>query len=131
MSPSISGAAGAIISNAADLDRFLRALVDGDLLPPASLRAMKPTPGSGGGGYGLGLGRAELECGPVLGHDGDIFGYTSVTMVSPDGSQGLVLLLNGAVQSREAWRATNRVITELICDDDQAAGTKGSFSEGL
>jgi D-alanyl-D-alanine carboxypeptidase len=116
MSPSISGAAGAMISNAADLDRFLRALVSGDLLPPASLRAMKPTSGSRDGGYGLGLGRAGLDCGSMLGHNGDVFGYTSVAMVSDDGNQGLVLLLNGPVPSPEAWRTTDRTINELLCD---------------
>jgi hypothetical protein len=55
----------------------------------------------------------------MLGHNGSVFGYTSVALVSSEGSQGLVLLLNGPQRSREAAQTTDRIINKLVCDADQ------------
>lgn len=81
--PSHAGAAGAIVSNAADLSSFYGALMDGRLLPPPLLREMKKTvaedptdPNSFQ--YGLGLERVNDACGAHWGHRGAIFGYQSL-----------------------------------------------------
>jgi D-alanyl-D-alanine carboxypeptidase len=81
--------AGDIISSAADLNRFFRALLGGRLLAPDLLRQMETTVPAvqdgqyAGFDYGLGLMRLDLgpACGagaPVVwGHGGDVFGYNT------------------------------------------------------
>ena len=82
LSPTLLGAAGAMISTARDVARFFRALLSGRLLAPAQLRAMKtidPVATGGirdsglrGGGWGLGLLRERFPCGTAWGHDNEI-----------------------------------------------------------
>jgi hypothetical protein len=82
--PSHAWAAGAIVSNAADLSTFFRALLSGRLLPPALLQEMKqtvaedPTDPQKTFSYGLGLRRVADTCGANWGHTGTIFGYQSM-----------------------------------------------------
>ncbi|WP_031511677.1 serine hydrolase, partial [Streptomyces megasporus] len=58
------GAAGDVISTSGDLNRFQRALLKGQLLPPAQMREMLDEVPSGEGlGFGLGVEFAELSCG--------------------------------------------------------------------
>jgi D-alanyl-D-alanine carboxypeptidase len=71
---------GAIISNAADLARFNRALMTGRLLTPSMLREMKTTVPQDPTDpnqfrYGLGIERVQDTCGANWGHGGAIFGY--------------------------------------------------------
>ena len=81
--PSHAWAAGAIVSNAADLSHFYRALMTGKVLNPAELRQMKTTVAEDPNDpnstfrYGLGLQRVNDDCGVNWGHDGAIFGYQS------------------------------------------------------
>ena len=63
-------AAGAVVSTAADLDRFFTELVASDVG-----RRMEPR---GDARYGLGLARFETDCGPVVGHTGNVLGIVSV-----------------------------------------------------
>ncbi|MEV4493206.1 serine hydrolase domain-containing protein [Micromonospora coxensis] len=84
--------AGALISTAADLDRFFRALLGGRLLRPAELARMRTTvpfdpevPEAGG--YGLGLIRLALPGGDHWGHDGVVFGHSTISLHSPDGTR--------------------------------------------
>jgi D-alanyl-D-alanine carboxypeptidase len=82
--PSHAWAAGAIVSNAADLSKFYRALLSGRLLGPLLLRQMQntvavdPTDPTSTFGYGLGLWRVNDSCGANWGHFGAIFGYQSM-----------------------------------------------------
>jgi D-alanyl-D-alanine carboxypeptidase len=79
--PSHAWAAGAIVSNAADLSRFYKALMGGRLLAPGLLREMKQTVAEDPADpnttfrYGLGLQRVEDTCGVNWGHGGTISGY--------------------------------------------------------
>ena len=81
--PSHAWAAGAIVSNAADLSHFYRALMTGKLLDRAQLRQMKttvamdPNDPNSTFRYGLGLQRVNDDCGANWGHDGSIYGYDS------------------------------------------------------
>ena len=63
-------AAGAVVSTAADLDRFFTRLVGSGLG-----RRMRPAAGAR---YGLGLARFETPCGPVVGHTGNLLGTLTV-----------------------------------------------------
>lgn len=90
MDTSWAGAAGAMISTGADLNRFLIALLAGKLLPPAQLAEMQRTvPAesmSPGFHYGLGLARVPVSCGKeVWGHGGSILGYRTRNGATPDG----------------------------------------------
>ena len=78
--PSTIWAAGNMISNAADLSRFYRALMTGGLLTPSMLREMKTTvptdPAKPAGlRYGLGIMRLPGSCGAIWGHNGFWPGY--------------------------------------------------------
>jgi D-alanyl-D-alanine carboxypeptidase len=77
-------AAGAMVSTAADLDRFFTRLLPGDLG-----RRMRPR---GDDRYGLGLARFDTDCGPVVGHTGNLLG--TITIVWTRGDRVLVAAAN-------------------------------------
>ncbi|MDG4825883.1 serine hydrolase [Asanoa sp. WMMD1127] len=81
--PSQAGAAGVVVSTLADVNRFFRALLAEDLLPPAALDAMRAG--------GLGLGRLETPDGPVYGYNGGFFGFQARSWHSADGERQLTL----------------------------------------
>ncbi|WP_258346034.1 serine hydrolase domain-containing protein [Saccharopolyspora gregorii] len=101
INPTWAGAAGDIISSTADGNRFLRALIDGEVLRPAELAEMQRTvpatemeanwPGLR---YGLGLMWAPNDCGGYWSHGGDIPGYKTRNGVSPDGERSVVVSIN-------------------------------------
>ncbi|WP_351227629.1 serine hydrolase domain-containing protein [Streptomyces sp. NPDC002133] len=99
LNPSAAGAAGEMISNTSDLQRFYRALLGGKLLPAEQLKEMTDTvplsPESPRYGYGLGLMRTELSCGKeVWGHGGGIHGSLSEAVATRDARHSLALNLN-------------------------------------
>jgi D-alanyl-D-alanine carboxypeptidase len=69
-------AAGAVVSTAADLDRFFTWLLGSELG-----RRMRPAAGAR---YGLGLARFESPCGPVVGHTGNLLGTLTVVWTRDD-----------------------------------------------
>ena len=69
-------AAGAVVSTAADLDRFFARLLGSRLG-----QQMRPAAGAR---YGLGLARFETPCGPVIGHTGNLLGTVTVVWTSGD-----------------------------------------------
>jgi D-alanyl-D-alanine carboxypeptidase len=91
---SFAGTAGAVVSTAPELSRFLSALLGGRLLPPAQLAAMKTTVSAGAGtgiDYGLGILRTDTPCGTVWGHTGSTFGHDSYMFGSADGHRTLII----------------------------------------
>ncbi|WP_091310202.1 serine hydrolase domain-containing protein [Amycolatopsis tolypomycina] len=117
--------AGNIISSAADLNRFFRALFGGELLPADVLAQMKttvPWPGEGGlVGYGLGLMRISLAgiCGPgapdVWGHGGDVPGYNTWSMSDAAGTRGITVASSPDLTASPAAaaRRTLAMVTEF------------------
>ncbi|TDB71184.1 class A beta-lactamase-related serine hydrolase [Micromonospora sp. KC723] len=88
--------AGALISTSADLNRFFRALLGGRLLRRAELARMRTTvplvpEQPEAGGYGLGLYWLALPGGPYWGHDGLVFGHSTISLHSPDGTRQATL----------------------------------------
>ncbi|MEU4211706.1 serine hydrolase domain-containing protein [Streptomyces sp. NPDC026206] len=96
--------AGAVISSAADLDRFLTALLAGSaggLVSDDSLRQMTnalPT-GTAKTAYGLGVREIALSCGKVLGHGGIVQGFQTQTYATPDGGRTVVAFANASNNS--------------------------------
>ncbi|TDC48409.1 class A beta-lactamase-related serine hydrolase [Actinomadura sp. KC345] len=109
MNPSISGAAGMIVSRPRDLSAFFAGLVGGRLMPAEQLREMQKTVESPGSGmpnttYGLGLDEMTLSCGRIWGHGGDIHGYQSRGGVTTDGREVTVVVnaLPAAIISKQS-----------------------------
>lgn len=97
-SPSITGAGGAIVSTVGEVARFYRALLQGRLLRPGLLRAMKtmslPADSDIPSRYGLGLAKYPTPCGNAWGHSGSFPGYWTYTFSSRDGKRQVVLMVN-------------------------------------
>jgi D-alanyl-D-alanine carboxypeptidase len=98
--PTTAGS-GATLCTAADLGRFLRALVSGDpaLLEPATRERMLapalPLPDGSGYGYGLGV-KVDTEAGyRRFGHQGDCPGFCGYAYGCPETGVGVVALGNG------------------------------------
>ncbi len=95
ISPTLTWAAGAMVSTLDDVRRFYAALLQGHLLPPAMLEQMLTTvPVDVGHRYGLGIESLDLACGTVWGHNGSIPGYASLSYHDRDGGRGAVLLMS-------------------------------------
>ncbi|MDJ0460233.1 serine hydrolase domain-containing protein [Streptomyces sp. H27-C3] len=100
LNPSAAGAAGEMISNSSDLQRFYRALLKGRLLPKQQLKEMMTTVAVGDqmpeGGYGLELMQLKLKCGKeVWGHGGGIHGSLSEALVTRNADHSLAFNFNG------------------------------------
>jgi len=106
--PSWAWAAGQIIASPSDVNRFMRALVGGELLSPDTLAQMQTTVEGDelweGAGYGLGLIGYPLSCGGVAwGHGGDISGFETRNAVDDTGRAVTVAVtaLPGALSTDE------------------------------
>jgi D-alanyl-D-alanine carboxypeptidase len=84
VNPKVAWTAGAMVSTLGDLRKYGRQLATGALLPPSVFAERVkfgdfPNPGGPPVGYGLGI----LHVGTWLGHDGAIFGFSTITMYEP------------------------------------------------
>jgi D-alanyl-D-alanine carboxypeptidase len=73
MDPTVDWAGGGLVSTAADLAAFLRALTRGQLVSSRAWSEMtrwQPGPAGYYDGYGLGLGRYTFPAAQVIGHHG-------------------------------------------------------------
>lgn len=99
LNPSLAGAAGEMVSNTIDLNRFYQALLSGRLLHRRQLAEMtktEPIKEMPAVSYGLGLMKIKLSCGvDVWGHSGGIQGSISQTVATTDGGHVLSLNFNG------------------------------------
>lgn len=85
-------AAGAIIARAKDYAIWYDALFSGRLITLESLTEM--TTVSPSSGYGLGITRQRVGNVPVIGHGGQIRGYSSIAMRVPQLKASIVVLTN-------------------------------------
>ena len=124
VNPTWAGAAGEIISTTRDLDRFITALFDGELLPADLLAEMRDVlPIAPGSGYGLGL--QSFDAGPdcggeYQGHTGGMHGYQSFLFSNGDKrlemsvTIGAVDSTDPAVQERLGL-AVNNLLLVAVC----------------
>jgi D-alanyl-D-alanine carboxypeptidase len=116
LNPTGAWAAGAMVSTAADVGRFYRALLRGRLLRPEEMRAMTTTvPIVPGAGFGLGIARTRTACGTAWMHNGDIPGYLTSAQTSADGRRQAVVMVNTDTLTARAQRALDRVTTTAYC----------------
>jgi D-alanyl-D-alanine carboxypeptidase len=90
--------AGEIVSTTHDVNRFFDALLNGRILPATLMAEMRRTvplnaEAPAAGGYGLGLIRIPLPCGEAWGHDGVVWGYSTMSF-HRDGGRGTTLAIN-------------------------------------
>ncbi|MEU5160818.1 serine hydrolase domain-containing protein [Streptomyces sp. NPDC020875] len=126
MNGSQGWADGDIISSAADLNRFYRALMRGELLSPKQLAAMKTTTAEG---YGLGLYKTSTSCGKTLwGHGGGAMGSLSDAVTTEDGRHQLAFNANGDYDVTPA--AFTRVVNAEFCGDTSGTPAKSAGETG-
>jgi len=85
-------AAGALVATAEELQIFITALFNGELISAAALEKMTDTEANG---YGFGILATELGAGnPGFAHNGAIPGYSSMMGISPESGDVIVILTN-------------------------------------
>jgi D-alanyl-D-alanine carboxypeptidase len=95
-SPSFAWAAGNGVSDVDDIARFYAALLGGRLLRPALLREALRTVDTGQPGrrYGLGIEARKSPFGTLIGHEGDILGFSIKALSSRDGRRQAIVAVN-------------------------------------
>ncbi|WP_239139439.1 serine hydrolase domain-containing protein [Sphaerisporangium krabiense] len=118
MDPSMAWTSGQMISTPKDLNRFLGALLGGELLKPEVLEQMKQTvtvPGQAEWSYGLGLMKIKLSCGGYAwGHGGDIPGYETRDGVTEDG-RAATIVVTAQPRTRESANQVNTAFDAALC----------------
>jgi D-alanyl-D-alanine carboxypeptidase len=110
------GAEAAIVADAQDEARFLTALMQGRLLSPAQLAAMKTPASAIGSDYALGFVVEPSGCGgTVYQHNGGGAGFKTSVFVSGDGTRVAVLLLNGNTLDGRADTLAHAAADRLYC----------------
>jgi D-alanyl-D-alanine carboxypeptidase len=114
-----------MVSTARDLARFLRALLGGELLPPAlraEMLSTVPSDWEESDGYGLGIeevtslwGLEKSTCGPAWGHFGFSLGFTTIALASETGDRQVVVMFNTHPLSEEVWSAVGRLTWVCYC----------------
>ncbi|WP_329486202.1 beta-lactamase family protein [Kitasatospora sp. NBC_01246] len=112
--PSWAWAAGAVISDLADMQKWAKVLATGTLLKPATQaeRLVTPPTPLPDVGYGLGL---FVNHGWV-GHNGSLPGYQSAVVYLPSAQATLAVLLNTDISSQGEEPSTlfAKAITEIV-----------------
>jgi D-alanyl-D-alanine carboxypeptidase len=115
-----------MVSTARDMARSLRALLGGELLPPAMIAEMLSTvtvasDWEESDGYGLGIedvtsiGEAASPCGAAWGHFGFSTGYTTIPLASKSGDGQVVVMFNTHPMSEDMWDAVGRLVWACFC----------------
>ncbi|MGK5638761.1 serine hydrolase domain-containing protein [Streptomyces sp. URMC 126] len=121
--------AGAVLSSADDMDRFLSTVLAGDsggLVSDASVRLMTsalPTT-TAGTGYGLGLREIALSCGKVYGHGGIVQGYQTQSFATRDGRRTVVVFANASNNGAVTQGLTN-TLEPAFCGSAKPGVTAG------
>lgn len=121
--PPVGSPADGATVTALDLDRFIRAVVEGRLLSPQST-ALMTTPqvisATSGDAYGFGMQFRHDDQGTVLGFgkDGINAGVASIFEYLPALDTTVVLLAN---QDCNVWSLKRQIVTALATPDEQSA----------
>ncbi|MEU9705254.1 serine hydrolase domain-containing protein [Streptomyces sp. NPDC047981] len=112
--PSWAWAAGAMISQLGDLQRWARILATGTLLTPETQAQRLITPPSGIPGTGYGLGIFDVQ--GWIGHNGSLPGYESLVVYLPEARATMVVVLNTDILHDGVEPSTlfGQAITEIV-----------------
>ncbi|GAA2997860.1 serine hydrolase domain-containing protein [Actinokineospora diospyrosa] len=122
-SPTMAGAAGAMVSTPQDVSRFYRALLSGDLLAQPRLRDMLTTVDvpERHGGYGLGIYYIDTPCGRVWGHAGDFPGYHTIAYQDRTGRRSATLMVATDLD-QDPGSLFDKTVNTMVC---QMMGKQG------
>ncbi|MFI1423152.1 serine hydrolase domain-containing protein [Streptomyces sp. NPDC020731] len=114
-----AGAAGQLVARPSDVNRFLTALVKGQLLQRAQLQQMRTTVETkglpNGWRYGLGIMEMPLSCGGVAwGHGGDFDGYENRNGLTDEGKSAVVAV-TAMPSTLKAAEAVNAALDTALC----------------
>lgn len=112
------GASGEVVSTTRDLNKFTKAIANGSLLSAASHQQMiTPISDMGDGtGYGLGVMSVQTECGPMVGHGGNIYGYATQAFSSTDGTKQVAISgTEGKLGYIPVTVATQQLAAQTMC----------------
>jgi len=114
---SFAWGAGSMVSSAADVARFYKALLGGKLLRRKQLKEMQATVTGAGGDYGLGLWEQPQICGDSWGHVGDTVGYRSFAWSSRNGEHQTVVLASTTTEpvSPDVSFALGTLVDDAFC----------------
>jgi D-alanyl-D-alanine carboxypeptidase len=114
---SFAWGAGSMVSTAADVARFYRALLGGKLLRPRQLKQMETIVTGPHGNYGLGLWEQPQLCGDSWGHPGDAVGYMGYAWSSTNGQHQAVVLITKTTQpiSPDVDFALGTLVDDAFC----------------
>lgn len=116
-SPSWTGAAGDMISNAADIAKWTRGLARGELITPELQREREkaePAPTEGTGArYGLAY---EIHTSGWMGHNGNINGWITYPYYLPAEKTTIVLLMNSSVNVLGSWSLFKTIVDTVTPD---------------
>jgi D-alanyl-D-alanine carboxypeptidase len=100
VNPDVPSTAGAMVSSLDDLRAWGRELGDGTLLSPASQeRRIAASARLDGQQLNLGYGLGVLTLNEFLGHDGAIYGYSTIVLRRPQTDTTIVLVANESTNS--------------------------------
>ncbi|MEU5183486.1 serine hydrolase domain-containing protein [Streptomyces longwoodensis] len=119
-------ASGGIISTPSDVTRFVRGYTGGALFAPRVVKeqrrwvagASEPA-GPGRNDAGLGIFRYTTRCGVVLGHTGNMPGYTQLMAATPDGRRSLTFSTTTQIneaQKPDLLKRLRTVQENFVCD---------------
>ncbi|MFN8112571.1 MAG: serine hydrolase domain-containing protein [Solirubrobacterales bacterium] len=104
INPALAWASGGIVSTPADVNRFFRAYVGGDLFSAkvarsqnAFVHGLSSPPGPGRNDATLALFRYRTRCGTVYGHTGSYPGYRLFAASSANGKRSVVFSVNSQI----------------------------------
>ncbi|WP_267885163.1 serine hydrolase [Streptomyces rimosus] len=122
-----------LVSTTGDLEHFLTALLDGQLLPPVQLRAMlrsvRLPEGALFDRYGLGLMGRDLSCGiTVWGHDGSLHGSLTHMSGTVGGRNLLAFNINGDWLTRQTAQNYQDVAEAEFCGKKPGTTPPGKYT---
>ena len=99
VNPAVASTAGAMISTLADLQAWGTELVEGTLLSPETQALRLKTRRFDGQQVNLGYGLGITNLNEFLGHDGAIFGFSSVVLTRPQTDTQIAFVANESTNS--------------------------------
>ena len=99
LNPAVPSTAGAMISTLADLQTWGTELVEGTLLTPETQARRLETHRFDGQALNFGYGLGITNLNEFLGHDGAIFGYSSVVFTRPQTDTQIAFIANESTNS--------------------------------
>lgn len=118
MSMTWSDGDGSLVTTAADLSRFWRAIDRGELLPAARTNEMRTTVANPAyvSRYGLGIVWTPLTCGGgYWNHDGGVPGFSTVNGVTDGGRVTVVVSVSSTPASDSASAVAYALIDHVMC----------------